>query len=271
MPARSAQQGAAEAFTAPEQVNQRRYEALRAVFVDGLTHAEAGERFGYTRWAMINLVRDYRAGKLQLFAPPRKPGPAPGTAPAKERVRARVIELRRQGLSTYEISTRLTGEGTPLNRTSVGEILTEEGFGRLLRHPEPVASTNPATPGRDTQLPRTAKLDFVSWPTTTETGKAGLLLLIPDLIALGLPELVGKAGYRGTRVVPAISWLLSLLALKLTRTRRVSHVDDLLISDPAASLFAGLAVLPKKSALTDHPTAPATTTSAAFWPPSTSR
>src|SRR5207249_1894208 len=43
----------------------------------------------------------------------------------------------------------------------------------------------------------------------------------------------------------------SLLALKLTGTRRVSHVDDL-IGDPASALFAGLAVLPKKSALTDH-------------------
>jgi hypothetical protein len=49
-----------------------------------------------------------------------------------------------------------------------------------------------------------------------------------------------------------VSWLLSLLALKLTRTRRVSHVDDLLLSDPAASLFAGLGVLPKKSALTNY-------------------
>ena len=240
------------AFTTPEQVNQRRYEALRAFFVDGLSYAEAGERLGYTRWGMVNLVRDWRAGKLQLFAPPRKPGPAPGSAPAKERVRARVIELRREGLSTYEISARLATEGTPLNRTSVGEILAEEGFGRLLRHPEPVASTSPATPGRDTRLPRTARLDFESWPATVETGKAGLLLLIPDLVALGLPELIGKAGYPGTRVVPAISWLLSLLALKLTRTRRVSHVDDLLIADPAASLFAGLSVLPKKSALTDY-------------------
>ncbi len=252
MPARSPQQRDARAFTAPEQPNQRRYEAVRAFFVDGLTHTQAGERFGYTRWGMVNLVRDWRAGKLELFAPPRKPGPAPGSAPAKERVRARVIELRRQGLSTYEISARLATEGTPLNRTSVGEILSEEGFGRLLRHPEPVASTSPATPGRDTRLPRTARLDFASWPATVETGKAGLLLLIPDLVELGLPELVKRAGYPGTQVVPAISWLLSLLALKLTRTRRVSHVDDLLIADPAASLFAGLAVLPKKSALTDY-------------------
>jgi len=59
-------------------------------------------------------------------------------------------------------------------------------------------------------------------------------------------------GLPASPVVPATSWLLSLLALKLTRTRRVSHVDDLLISDPAASLFAGLFVLPKKSALTDY-------------------
>ena len=233
-------------------MNHRRYEALRAYFVDGLSYAEAGERFGYTRWAMINLVRDYRTGKLTLFAPPRKPGPAPGSAPAKERVRGRVIELRREGLSTYEISARLAAEHTPLNRTSVGEILAEEGFGRLLRHPDPVASTSPATVGRDTRLPRTARLDFASWPATIETGKAGLLLLVPDLVALGLPELVGKAGYPGTRVVPATSWLLSLLALKLTRTRRVSHVDDLLLANPAASLFAGLATLPKKSALTDY-------------------
>jgi hypothetical protein len=128
-----------------------------------------------------------------------------------------VIELRREGLSTYEISARLASENTPLNRTGVAEILTEEGFGRLLRHPQPVASASPATPGRDTRLPRTARLDFGSWPATAETGKAGLLLLIPDLIALHLPELVRKAGYPGTRVVPPTSWLLSLLALKLTR------------------------------------------------------
>jgi transposase len=252
MTAGSPQGSGAEWFTAPEQVNQRRYEALRAFFVEGLTHAEAAERFGYTRWAMVNLVREYRAGRLELFAPARRPGPPQGVAPAKDRARGRVIELRREGLSSYEISRRLAAEGTPLNRTGVAEILTEEGFGRLLRHPEPAASSNPATAGRDTRLPRTAKLDFDAWPARVETGKAGLLLCVPDLVGLDLPGLVAAAGYPGTRVVPALSWLLSLLALKITRTRRVSHVDDLLLADPAAALFAGLTTLPKKSALTDY-------------------
>src|SRR5216684_1516517 len=207
----SPQRDEAERFTAPAQVNHRRYEALRAFFVDGLSYA-----------------------------------------PAKDRARGRVIELRRQGLSAYEISARLASEGTPLNRTSVGEILAGEGFGRLVRHPEPEASASPDTAGRDTTLPPASVIDFDDWPARADTGMAGLLLVIPDLIALDLPALVAAAGYPGTRVIPAISWMLSLLALKLTATRRVSHVDDLLIADPAAALLAGLAILPKKSALTAY-------------------
>jgi len=251
MAARSPQRDGAGWFTAPAQVNHRRYEALRAFFVDGLSYQQAADRFGYTRWAMVNLVREWRAGRLELFAPPRKPGPPPGVAPAKDRARGRVIQLRRQGLSTYEISARLAAEHIPLNRTSVGEILAEEGFGRLLRGPQPAESTSPATAGRDTNLPRAAVLDFGAWPRRLDTTRAGLLLVIPDLAALDLPGLVGKAGYPGTRVIPATSWLLSLLSLKLTRTRRVSHVDDLL-ADPAAGLLAGLGTLPKKSALTSY-------------------
>src|SRR6266568_3839242 len=195
-----------EFFTAPAEVNQRRYEALRAYHVEDLTLAAAGQRFGYTRATMASLVRDFRAGRLKLFTPPGKPGRS--SAPATDRARGRVVELRRQGLSVHEISSKLADEGTPLNRTSVGQILTEEGF--------------------------------------------GLLLLLPDLLlTLDLPGLVTAAGYPGTRTVPAISWICSLLALKLTNTRRVSHVDDLLC-DPGAALFAGLQTLPKKSALSDY-------------------
>ncbi len=238
-----------EYFTRPAEPNQRRYEALRAYFTEDLTVAEAGTRAGYTRASMASLIRDFRAGQLHLFAPPGKPGPK--SAPAKDRARARVIELRRQGLSVYEISARLRAEGTPLNRTGVGQILAEEGFGRLLRHPEPEASISSATRGRATRLPRVSVIDFDAFPARADTRLAGLLLAVPDLVALDLPALARKAGYPGTRIVPAVSWLLSLLALKLTATRRVSHVDDLL-DDPASALFAGLAILPKKTALTDY-------------------
>jgi hypothetical protein len=144
---------------------------------------------------MVNLVREHRAGRLELFAPPRKPGPPPGIAPAKQRVRGRVIQLRRQGLSTYEISARLAAEHTPLNRTSVAEILAEEGFGRLLRGPAPAESSSPATAGRDTRLPRAKVIDLAAWPHQLESTRAGLLLVLPDLVALDLAGLVRRAGY----------------------------------------------------------------------------
>jgi transposase len=230
-------------------MSQRRYEALRAHHVDGLTLAQAGEKFGYTRWAMVDLNRRFRAGGLDLFTPPGKPGPR--HAPRKDAARARVIELRRQGKSVYEISAGLAAEGIALHRASVGAILAEEGFGRLNRAPAGQASTAPATTGRDTTLARAAVIDFTALPERFDTRLAGLLLVIPDLIALDLPALVTSAGYPGTAAIPATSRILSLLALKLTATRRVSHVDDLLC-DLGSALFAGLSILPKKSALTDY-------------------
>ena len=77
MTARPPQRDGAGWFTTPGQVNHRRYEALRAFFVDGLTYQQAADRFGYTRWAMVNLVREHRAGRLQLFAHPASPARRP--------------------------------------------------------------------------------------------------------------------------------------------------------------------------------------------------
>src|SRR5258708_4674494 len=226
-----------EAFAQPAQASRRRYEAVRAYLLDGAPLAETATRFGYTPPTLASLVRDFRAGKLALFADPGKPGRK--SAPKKDAARGRVIELRRQGLSAYEISTRLAAEGSPLNRTGVGQILAEEGFGRLLRHPEPEASISRATAGRDTNLPRAKVIDFAAFPERADTRLAGLLLAVPDLVALDLPALARAAGYPSTKVIPAASWLLSLLALKLTATRPVSHVADLL-DDPASALFARL-------------------------------
>ena len=69
---------------------------------------------------------------------------------------------------------------------------------------------------------------FAAIAARTKIWLAGLLLALPDVVSLDLPGLIAAAGYPGTSVVPAVSWLLSLLALKLTGTLRVSHVDDLL-------------------------------------------
>jgi len=64
-------------------------------------------------------------------------------------------------------------------------------------------------------------------------------------------DIVRAAGYPGSRMVPAPSALLSLLALKLLDKERRSHIDDF-NCDEALGLFAGLNILPKKSFATDY-------------------
>lgn len=49
-----------EFFTAPDQTYHRRYEALRAVFVDGRSQKEVAEEFGYTYGSMRQLVLEFR-------------------------------------------------------------------------------------------------------------------------------------------------------------------------------------------------------------------
>jgi len=71
------------------------------------------------------------------------------------------------------------------------------------------------------------------------------------LARLRFGELVQQAGYPGSRMVPAISALLSLLALKLLDKERHSHISDFNF-DEALGLFAGLNILPKKSFATDY-------------------
>ena len=232
-----------EFFAAPDTSDQRRYEALRAYLLEGLTASDAAGRFGYTAASVQSMARDFRAGRRDFFTD-TKPGPK--SAPAKDAARARIIELRRAGRSAYEIVEILATEGTRLNRTGVAEVLAEEGFPRLWARPH----AERGLPRREAQ-PRTSVLDFAQWPERIDTKLAGLLLTIPDLVALDLPALVKAAGYPGTSVIPALSSVLSLLALKLTGTRRVSHVEEL-ATDPGAALFAGLTSLPKATALTTY-------------------
>lgn len=83
------------------------------------------------------------------------------------------------------------------------------------------------------------------------TRVAGVFLFWPLLVQLHFHELVRQAGYAGSQMVPAVSALLSLLALKLLDKERRSHISDFNF-DGALGLFAGLNVLPKTTFATDY-------------------
>jgi hypothetical protein len=192
---------------------------------------------------LLSAVRDFRAGAREFFVSGR---PGPKTAPGKDAARLRIIELRAAGHSIDEIAEALAAEGTPLNRTGIAEVIAAEGLPRMWRRPD----AERGGPAREVQA-RAEALDFATLAGRAETRLAGLLPAIPDLIALGVPDMVATAGYQSTGKIPAVSYVLSLLALKLTSTRRVSHVYDI-AADPGAALFAGLTALPKTTALTTY-------------------
>jgi hypothetical protein len=227
-------------FTAPGDVAQRRYEALRAYFVEDATAGEVAARFGYAPSTVVAMVRDFTAQAGEFFIE-RRPGPR--VAPAKLAAREDVLRLRAAGHSVTEIAQALAPTATPLNRTGVWELLVAEGHERL----GPRAPGERGPPTRD-DPPRTRVMRWPVQPVHLNSDYAGAMLLLPALVALDLPGAVAGAGFPGTREVPALSSVLSLLALKSIGRRRVSHVDDVCV-DPALAAFAGLESLPKASSL----------------------
>jgi transposase len=232
-------------FLEPSNATHRQYEALRAYFVEGLSSDEAAKRFGYTPGSFRVLCHDFRQNpQRQFFLAPAK---GPQKAPRIDRARQEVIELRKQNLSIYDISRTLKEAGSELSPAAISIILKEEGFARLPRR-------------RDEEMPLAVRpelaqvsdvrhLDLSSRKLRTRFG--GLYLFLPYLAGIPFDQLLEKAGFPGSRMIPAGQAMRSLLALKLFGNARYSHaMSDVL--DEGLALFAGLNRIPKRAFLTEY-------------------
>ena len=230
-----------ERFTEPTLAAQRRYEALRAYWIEELSAAQIAERFGYSKASVQTLISQYRQADLaELFAASR---PGPKRQPKKDAARERVIALRRSRHGIEEIVAELERAGTPLSRTAVWEILKEAGLSRM---PKPAGKSNGEGQPERLPAPKVRVLEDHEWPQEgrLETQHAGLFLLIGDLIELDLPGLIEAAGWPSTSQLAALRSVLSLMTLKLAGRRRRSHVQNV-VHDPALGLLCGLNALPK--------------------------
>src|SRR5271169_2340154 len=227
-------------FVSPGEPLQRRYEALRAYFVEEAPASEVGRRFGYTPATVLQLASELRAGRTEFFRS-SKPGPK---GPRKAgRVRDRVLALRAQDLSVTEIAQRLAGEGTPVSPPTVWAILHAEGIERLgRRHSGPAPRLEPVRAKALSEWPTGARFDC---------DHAGLYLLMPAMVELGLDTLVRAARYPGTNVLSSLHSLGSLLLLKCSRRGRVANAFPL-GADPGLGLVLGLVALPKATHLTSY-------------------
>lgn len=232
-------------FLQPRNSTHRQYEALRAYFVEGLASAEAARRGGYTAGSFRVLVHQFRQNPdRQFFLSPAK---GPKTAPKTERLREKVIALRKQNLSIYEISQALTREVEPFSPVAVSLILKEEGFARLPRRQD--EERPPATRPDAAAVANVAALDLS--PRKFRTRFGGLFLFLPALVPAHLERILSQAGFPGSKMVPAAHAMRSLLGLKLFGSARHSHVMSY-VFDEGLALFAGLNVIPKRSFLTEY-------------------
>src|ERR1700729_3518619 len=102
---------ASQFFAAPESALQRQYEAIRAYFVDNLPSTEVAHRFGYTPGSFRVLCHQFRHDpdkRANFFQTPR---PGPDHSKDRDLVRERVIALRKQCLSVYDIQRELAETG----------------------------------------------------------------------------------------------------------------------------------------------------------------
>jgi hypothetical protein len=106
---------------------------------------------------------------------------------------------------------------------------------------------------KGTKVPAVSQAITISEVETKpfDSESAGIFLFTPFIEKLNISNIIKSAGLPGTKMIPATSYFLSFLALKLIGTERYAHMDDHGF-DAGLGLFARLNVLPKCSAMSSY-------------------
>jgi len=231
-------------FLTPASPKHRQYEALRACFVDCIPVPQVARQFGYVPGSLHVLCSKFRKNpSLDFFTPP-----SPRTRQSRSKpLHDKILALRKQNLSIYDIAKALAHDRTPLTPAMISRILAHHGFAKLPRRSD---DERPST----TSPIRAEKADVQALdlaPRSFHTSFGGLFLFLPYLARIPLERLLRESHFPGSQMLPACRAVLSLLALKLVGKARKSHVMSAVL-DPGLALFAGLNVIPKRSFLTEY-------------------
>ncbi len=231
-----------EFFARPESIPMRRYEALRACEHEGASIEEAAEIGGYTPESFRNLLTSFRKNRSAHFFWPESVKVSSTDRPPNPRP-ARILALRREeNRSIQEIQAILKQEGIPASLGYIQKIFKQHRIPRLVRR-----SADERSP-RVIPADRT-KLDLRE--RTFSTDFAGLFLFSVDLAQMDLKNMLDQVKMPGTKRVPAVCALLSLLALKLYGTGHPSQVMAESL-DEGLALFTGLNAIPRCITLTEY-------------------
>jgi transposase len=232
-------------FLNPAHDWQRRYEALRASFVDRLPAKVVADRFGYSP-AYINLLRHQFAHDKIDFSEPVPEGKVNRRA-VNMATRQKICSWREHNMSAGEITQLLCEDGIELSVRTVERVLAEEGYPRLPRR----TRLKVGLTVQGARVPEVSRILTVGDARTVDCDSAGVFLFAPFIERLNLTKVVANAGLPGSKTIPALQYFLSFLALKLIGTERFAHMNDHSF-DAGLGTFAGLNVLPKCTAMSTY-------------------
>ena len=234
-------------FTNPTADWQRRYEAIRAAYVDRLPDRLIAERFGYSPGYVSQLRYRFRHDKID-FSEPAVDGKTERRKVTKD-IRDKIIHWRQGNLSAGQIAELLMQEGTELSIRTVERVLAEEGFKKLPRRTQLLIGYTV----KGAEIPEKSEPVNVSLLNGEryESNGAGVFLFAPFLTQLDINAVIKKAKLPETRAISAMNYFLSILALKLLGYERYAHVGGHSF-DPGLGLFTGLNVLPKCTAISTY-------------------
>ena len=226
-------------FKNPASRRQKHYEAIRAIAIDGESIEGAAKRYGYKAGTVYCLLRDARAGKIELFPVVKKGPQQKRTDPD---VQDKIIEYRKMKLSTSDIQDRLAEDIIKISSRTVERILKDAGYGKLKRRTNKelgITIKNKIIPDRSEHL------DFSELePFNMDCPSAGCFFFIPYILESGIIDIVKECKMPDSSDISSTQACLSMLLLKLMGRKRLSHIGTY-DQEPGFGIFAGLNVLPK--------------------------
>jgi len=232
-------------FLNPKHDWQRRYEALRASFVERLPAKVVADRFGYSPH-YINLLRHQFLHNKIDFSEPTPEGKI-NRRRVDMTTRQKICSWREHRLSSGEITQLLSEEGIEISVRTVERVLAEEGYPRLPRR----SRLKIGLTVQGARVPEVSQTIIVGDSRKIDCDSAGVFLFAPFIEKMNLAQVVRDAGLPGSKKIPALNYFLSFLSLKLIGTERFAHMNDHSF-DTGMGLFAGLNVLPKCTAMSTY-------------------
>jgi len=239
-------------FENPQDPSQKKYEALRAFYVEELGNEEVADKFGYSP-DYFKKLRFYFNRQIDQninpFFIPKKKGPKKRSTDSE--IIEQIVQLRKQNHSINDIKTVLEAKGQTLSLETIDNILKDQGFAPLQRRTR--KERNSIAIPKKIQPPVCRPLsesEIADDEFSSERG-GGILIFLPLIQQLAIIPAIEKSNFPQTSVINAASSVMSFLALKLLGRERLSH-DETWNLDRALGLFAGLNVLPKNATLSSY-------------------